>query len=30
MLLKPGLKYRWTVFKSLFHRWYIRKFLGGH
>jgi hypothetical protein len=30
ILLKPGLKYRWTVFESLFHRWYIRKFLGGH
>ncbi|HDR68230.1 MAG TPA: hypothetical protein ENN61_04185 [Bacteroidaceae bacterium] len=28
--LKPGLKYRWTVFISLFHRWYIRQFLGGH
>ncbi|MBN1131769.1 MAG: nucleotidyltransferase family protein [Bacteroidales bacterium] len=29
-LLKPGLHYRLTVFKSLFHRWYIRHFLGGH
>ena len=30
LLLKPGLLYRWTVIKSLYHRWYIRKFLGGH
>jgi hypothetical protein len=30
LLLKPGIKYRWNVIKSLYHRWYIRKFLGGH
>ena len=29
-LLKPGLKYKWYVFISIFHRWYIRKFLGGN
>lgn len=27
--LKPGLNYRWSVISSIFHHWYIRKFLGG-
>jgi len=27
--LKPGLNYKWSVFTSTVHRWYIRKFLGG-
>lgn len=26
-LLKPGIKYKWKVFQSLFHRWYIGKFM---
>ena len=29
-LLKSGIKYKWAVINSIFHRWYIRKFLGGH
>ncbi len=28
--LKPGVKYKWTVVTNILHRWYIRKFLGGH
>jgi hypothetical protein len=27
LLLKPGLRYKWAVISSIFHRWYIRKFL---
>ncbi len=30
LLLKSGIKYKWAVINSIFHRWYIRKFLGGH
>jgi len=30
LLLKSGLRYKWAVISSIFHRWYIRKFLGGH
>lgn len=30
MSLKSGIKYKWVAFQSIFHRWYIRKFLGGH
>ncbi|MBN1415440.1 MAG: nucleotidyltransferase family protein [Bacteroidales bacterium] len=30
MSLKPGIKYKWVAVQSIFHRWYIRKFLGGH
>ena len=30
MCLKPGMKYKWIAFISIFHRLYIRKFLGGH
>ncbi|MEN8158302.1 MAG: nucleotidyltransferase family protein [Bacteroidota bacterium] len=30
LLLKPGLHYKWNVIKSLYHRWYIAEFLGGH
>ncbi|MCP4311737.1 MAG: nucleotidyltransferase family protein, partial [Bacteroidetes bacterium] len=30
LMLKSGLKYKWAVISSLYHRWYIRKFLGGH
>ncbi len=30
LLLKSGIKYKWAVINSFFHRWYIRKFLGGH
>lgn len=30
LMLKPGFSYRWTVLKSIFHRWYIQKFMGGH
>ncbi|MCK5135660.1 MAG: nucleotidyltransferase family protein [Bacteroidales bacterium] len=28
--LKQGWSYKAYVLKSIFHRWYIRKFLGGH
>jgi len=28
--LKPGIYYKWAVIKSVIHRWYIGKFLGGH
>lgn len=28
--LKPGLRYKWTVLWSIFQRWRIRKFYGGH
>ena len=28
--LKPGLKYKWAVLWSIFQRWRIRKFMGGH
>jgi len=28
--LKPGFLYKWAIVKSIFHRWYIGKFLGGH
>jgi len=30
MSLKPGIRYKWVAFQSIFHRWYIRKFFGGH
>ncbi|MFH0757923.1 MAG: nucleotidyltransferase family protein [Bacteroidota bacterium] len=30
LMLKPGLKYKWAVITSIYHRWYIRKYLGGH
>lgn len=30
MRLKPGLSYKWAVLKSIFHRWRIRKIMGGH
>ena len=30
MLLKPGARYKLYVLTGIFHRWYIRKFLGGH
>lgn len=30
MSLKPGLKYKWTVLWSIFQRWRISKFYGGH
>jgi len=30
MSLKPGIKYKWVAFQSIFHRWYIRKYLGGN
>lgn len=30
MSLKPGLKYKWTVLWSIFQRWKIRKYMGGH
>lgn len=30
LMLKPGLSYKLYVIASIFHRWYIRKFLGGH
>jgi hypothetical protein len=29
-LLKPGIKYKYLLIRNLLHRWYIRKFLGGH
>ena len=28
--LKPGLRYKWAVLWSIFQRWRIRKFMGGH
>ncbi|MCA1747926.1 MAG: nucleotidyltransferase family protein, partial [Bacteroidales bacterium] len=28
--LKPGARYKWTVLWSIFQRWRIRKFMGGH
>ena len=30
LMLRSGLKYKIAVTTSIFHRWYIRKFLGGH
>ena len=30
MSLKPGIKYKYIAFISIFHRWYIRKFMGGN
>jgi hypothetical protein len=30
MLLKPGIRYKLYVISGIFHRWYIRRFLGGH
>jgi hypothetical protein len=30
MKLKPGRSYKWAVLMSIFHRWRIRKFMGGH
>ena len=30
MALKPNLQHKWETFSSVYHRWYIRKFLGGH
>jgi hypothetical protein len=30
LMLKPGLGYKLYIIGSIFHRWYIRKFLGGH
>lgn len=30
LMLKKGLKYKWAVISSLYHRWYIKKYLGGH
>jgi hypothetical protein len=27
LLLKAGIRYKWAVITSIFHRWYIRKFL---
>jgi hypothetical protein len=28
--LKPSLRYKWAVLWSVFQRWRIRKFMGGH
>lgn len=28
--LKPGISYKWAVLRSIFQRWRIRKFMGGH
>ncbi len=28
--LKPGFFYKWSVLLSIFQRWRIRKFMGGH
>ena len=28
--LKPGISYKWAVLLSIFQRWRIRKFMGGH
>lgn len=30
MRLKPGFSYKWAVLLSIFQRWRIRKFMGGH
>lgn len=30
LMLKAGLKYKWAVISSIYHRWYIKKHLGGH
>ncbi len=29
-LLKPDISYKWVVIRSIYHRWFIGKFLGGH